>query len=74
MLNSVEVDTFATFIRNVDPGTNAGIPSLSLPAGVTATGLPVGLTLEGLLGSDSRLLGIGMAVEAVIGSIPAPKN
>lgn len=66
------VDTFATFIRNTDPGSNAGIPGLALPAGLTSSGLPVGLELDGPVGSDVRLLGIGMAIEAVLGTLPAP--
>ena len=67
------VDTFGTYIRNTDPGSNAGIPGLSLPAGMTASGLPVGLELDGPLGSDNKLLGIGLAFEAVLGQLPAPK-
>ena len=65
-------DTFGSFIRNTDPGSNAGIPGLSLPAGLTAGGLPVGLELDGPLGSDTRLLGIGLAIEAVLGVLKAP--
>jgi mandelamide amidase len=67
------VDTFGTFIRNTDPGSNAGIPGLSLPAGMTAGGLPVGLELDGPLGSDTRLIAIGLAFESVLGSVPAPR-
>jgi indoleacetamide hydrolase len=67
------VDTFGTFIRNTDPGSNAGIPGLSLPAGLTAGGLPVGLELDGPLGSDARLISIALAFEAVLGGVPAPK-
>ena len=66
------VDEFATYIRNTDPGSNAGIPGLSIPAGMTAGGLPVGLELDGPLGSDEKLLGIGMAVEALLGVLNAP--
>jgi mandelamide amidase len=66
------VDTFGTYIRNTDPGSNAGIPGLSLPAGLTAGGLPVGLELDGPLGSDTKLLGIGLAIEALLGRVPAP--
>ena len=66
------VDTFGSFIRNTDPGSNAGIPGLSLPAGLTASGLPVGLELDGPLGSDMRLLGIAMGFEALLGRLPAP--
>lgn len=65
-------DTFNTCIRNTDPCTNAGIPSLSIPAGLTAAGLPVGMQIDGPLSSDTNLLAIGMAIEAVWGSVKAP--
>lgn len=65
-------DTFGTCIRNTDPCTNAGIPSVSIPAGLTSTGLPVGMQIDGPLGSDTNLLAIGMGIEAVWGSLPAP--
>jgi Asp-tRNA(Asn)/Glu-tRNA(Gln) amidotransferase A subunit family amidase len=67
------VDTFGTYIRNTDPGSNAGIPGLSVPAGLNAAGLPVGMELDGPLGSDQRLLSLGLALEAVLGRMPAPK-
>jgi len=67
------VDTFTTYIRNTDPGSNAGIPGLALPAGMTAGGLPVGLEIDGPLGSDRKLLGIGLSIEALLGTLkPAP--
>lgn len=66
------VDTFVTTIRNMSPGSGAGVPSLSLPAGSTAGGLPVGLSIEGRVGSDSRVLAIGMAIESLLGTLPAP--
>jgi Asp-tRNA(Asn)/Glu-tRNA(Gln) amidotransferase A subunit family amidase len=65
-------DTFGTCIRNTDPCTNAGLPSLSIPAGLTAGGLPVGMEIDGPLGSDTNLLAIGMAIETVWGSVKAP--
>jgi len=52
------VPTFATFIRNTDPASNAGIPSISLPAGLSTHGLPLGIELDGPAGSDRRLLAI----------------
>ena len=66
------VDEFGTFIRNTDASSNAGIPGLALPAGMTQGGLPVGLEIDGPLGSDQRLLGIGLSIEALLGSLPAP--
>ena len=61
--------TFATFIRNADPGSNAALPGLSLPIGLSH-GLPVGLALDGPAGSDRRLLAIGAAVEAALPPMP----
>jgi len=66
--------TFFTMIRNTDPGSNAGIPGLSLFAGMTASGLPVGIEIDGPLGSDQMLLALGLAMEAVLGSAPPPKE
>jgi mandelamide amidase len=67
--------TFLLFIRNTDPGSNAGIPGLTVPAGLgPTTGLPIGLSLDGPRGSDERLLSIGLAMEQVLGRTPPPKR
>ena len=66
------VDELGTYIANTDPGSNAGIPGLSIPAGMTSAGLPVGLELDGPIGSDERLLGIGLSIEKVLGTLTAP--
>jgi mandelamide amidase len=66
------VDEFSTYIRNTDPGSNAGIPGLSLYAGMTSDNLPVGLELDGPLGSDQLMLGIGISMESILGFAPAP--
>jgi mandelamide amidase len=71
-LNGADVPTFPTFIQNTDPGSNAGIPGLTVPIGRTAAGLPVGLELDGPAGSDRRLLAIGLSLEALFGRLPAP--
>jgi Asp-tRNA(Asn)/Glu-tRNA(Gln) amidotransferase A subunit family amidase len=68
------VPTFDTMIRNTDPGSNAGLPGLSLFAGMTPGGLPVGLEIDGPVGSDTKLLGIGMSIEAILGTAPPPKG
>jgi mandelamide amidase len=73
-LNGAQVPTFATYIRNTDPSSNAGIPSLSIPAGLTAAGLPVGALLEAPHGSDRRLLSIAQAVERVCDPIEPPST
>jgi indoleacetamide hydrolase len=68
------LETFLLFIRNTDPGSNAGTPGLTIPAGLgPTTRLPVGLSLDGPRGSDERLLALGMAIEQVLGRTPAPK-
>ena len=67
------VPAFDTMIRNTDPGSNAGIPGLSLFAGMTPGGLPVGLEIDGPVGSDGKLLGLGLSIEAILGSAPPPK-
>jgi mandelamide amidase len=69
------LENFLTFIRNTDPGSNAGIPGLTIPAGLgPTTRLPVGLSLDGPRGSDLRLLSLGMAIEGVLGRVPAPRR
>src|SRR5690606_9856310 len=72
-LNGVRAPTFATFIRNTDPGSNAGLPGISLPMGLTPGGLPLGLALDGPAGSDRRLLAIALALEAALGRLPPPR-
>jgi len=37
-----------------------------------AGGLPVGIELDALPGQDSALLGIGIALERILGPIPGP--
>jgi Asp-tRNA(Asn)/Glu-tRNA(Gln) amidotransferase A subunit family amidase len=67
-------ENFSALIQNTDPGSNAGIPGIQLPAGLGATtGLPVGLELDGPAGSDRKLLAIGLAVERELGRLPPPK-
>lgn len=68
------LQTFLLFIRNCDPGSNAGIPSLAIPAGLGATtGMPVGIEIDGPQGSDRKILALGMAIEKVLGPTPAPR-
>lgn len=71
-LNGEKVPAFNSYIRNVDPGSGAGIPGLSLPIGLTPTGLPVGIELDGLADSDQLLLEIGLAIEAIVDETPKP--
>lgn len=71
-LNGERVPTFHTYIRNTDPGSNAGIPGISVPIGLTAAGLPVGLELDGPAGSDRHLLALAAAFERLLPPMPAP--
>lgn len=64
-LNGVQVPTFGTFIRNTDPGSNAAIPGISLPAALSPDRLPIGMELDGPAASDARLLAIAAAIEPV---------
>lgn len=69
------VPNFLLFIQNTDPGSNAGVPGVQLPMGLgAASRLPVGLELDGPAGSDRRLVAIAMAVESVLGRLPAPSR
>ena len=65
-LNGNQVPTFPTYIQNVDPVSNAGLPSLALPSGKTEQGLPIGILLDGPENSDRHLLSIGAAIEALL--------
>ncbi len=65
------VDEFDHIIINLFWNARLGVPGLSLPSGL-ASGLPVGLEFDAMIGNDSRLLGLGIAVENVLGSLPPP--
>ncbi|WP_321929554.1 indoleacetamide hydrolase [Paraburkholderia guartelaensis] len=67
------IDEMEAYLRNTDPASNAGIPGLALPAGLIDARLPVGLELDGPAGGDRRLLAIGLAFEAILGTLPAPE-
>lgn len=65
-------ENFRLLIQNTEPAASACLPSIQLPIGLgPATGLPVGMELDGPAGTDRRMLAIGMALEAVLGRIPA---
>jgi Asp-tRNA(Asn)/Glu-tRNA(Gln) amidotransferase A subunit family amidase len=57
--------------QNLFMAPRVGAPALSIPAGLSQ-GLPVGLELDALPGDDSKLLGLGVAIQSVIGRIPPP--
>lgn len=59
--------------RNTALGTCADMASLVLAAGMTSDGLPVGLEFDVLTGNDRTLLALGVSLEKIMGSIPAPR-
>jgi Asp-tRNA(Asn)/Glu-tRNA(Gln) amidotransferase A subunit family amidase len=63
---------FGLYIHNTGPGSNAGIPGLSIPAALGPSGMPVGVEIDGPAGSDRTLLAIGLAIESVLGPLPPP--
>jgi indoleacetamide hydrolase len=58
--------------RNIDPGSTAGLSCLIMPAGLAANGLPVALEFDGPSGSDRTMIGLGAAIERVLGPEPPP--
>jgi mandelamide amidase len=73
VLNGMPVPTLVTYIRNLGPGSTAGIPGMSLPAGMTRAGLPVGVAIDGPAGTDKQVLAIALALEALLPKLPAPR-
>jgi mandelamide amidase len=72
-LNGARVPTFGAYIRNTDPSSNAGTPSVALPAGMTDAGLPVGIMIEGAPFEDRKLLATAAAVSALFEPVPPPR-
>lgn len=72
LVNGRWVDEIGTILTNSVIAARLGAPALTLPAGLAA-GLPVGFELEGLPGDDSRILGLGIAIEQVLGALPPPR-
>ena len=58
--------------RVLEAARAAGLPGIVLPAGLSKEGLPVSIELDGPTGNDREILAIGLAVEQVLGSLPAP--
>jgi mandelamide amidase len=58
--------------RNIAPGSTAGLPGLVLPVGLTQGGLPVAIELDTAAGSDRALLALGLGVERLLETLPAP--
>lgn len=64
------IENFQTLIRNTDPGSNIGLPGLSLPIGKgVKSKLPIGLEIDGLPHQDSEILAIGVTLEAIFSAL-----
>jgi indoleacetamide hydrolase len=70
--NGKKMPLFLALSRNIAPGNTAGVPGLVLPAGLSESGLPVALEFDGPRWRDRELLGLGLAVERVLGKLPSP--
>ncbi|MCH7294028.1 indoleacetamide hydrolase [Acinetobacter higginsii] len=64
------IENFQRLIRNTDPGSNIGLPGLSLPIGCgTKSKLPVGLEIDGLPNTDHDILVLGEVLEQIFSSL-----
>jgi mandelamide amidase len=57
---------FVTTIRNTDPGSLTGQPSLSIPLPRAAGQLPIGLGIEGAMGDDRHVLAVAATLENIL--------
>ncbi len=57
---------FPTMIRNVGPGSLAGVPGITLPLPVCKGQLPVGLALDAPAGADVALLGVAATIHKML--------
>jgi indoleacetamide hydrolase len=73
VIGGQKVPMRAAIARNIALGSCASMASLVLPAGLTSDGLPVGMEFASLAGTDREMLALGLSLEKVLGSIPAPK-
>ena len=71
-LNGKTVPFVPVISRNISPGSTGSLPGIIVPADLNNEGLPVCLELDGPAGSDRALLGIGLAIESVLGHLPPP--
>lgn len=65
--------SYLVLAKNTFATNCADLPGISIPMGLTANKMPVGLEIDASSGSDANLLEIARRVEAIIGSIPAPR-
>jgi len=71
--NGRRVPTFSALIRNCEPSSNAGTPSISIPIGASAASLPIGAMIETRAGQDQRLLSIASRLSQICAPLPPPR-
>jgi indoleacetamide hydrolase len=70
-LNGISIAEGIAIARNIFMAPRIGAPGLNVPAGLS-NGMPVGIQLDALPGNDAELLAVGVAVEKILGRLPAP--
>lgn len=68
VVNGQERPHFPYSISNTDPGSLAGLPSISIPIPRLAGALPVGLGVECSHGNDRHLLAVSTVIEEILTS------
>jgi mandelamide amidase len=63
-----KIPVFPAMIHNTGPGSNAGLPGVSIPVGKTDAGMPVGLGLDSARGNDAALLAMAVALGNLLAS------
>jgi len=69
-----DISAFAASGHNVQPASIGGSPGLTVAAGLTRGGLPAALGFDGPMGSDRKLLAIGIAYETIRPAMPPPPD
>jgi mandelamide amidase len=59
-------------VQNTTPASAWDGPAITLPAGTDRNGLPIGLELDGPLHGDRALLGVALAIEAMLVPLAPP--
>lgn len=64
------IENFQKLIQNTDPGSNIGLPGLSIPIGNSKEGnLAIGLEIDGLPHTDGEILAIGSTLEVLLAEL-----
>jgi indoleacetamide hydrolase len=72
-VNGRQVPHDEHLVRNIAPCSTFGMAGLVVPAALGASGLPVCVEIDGVPGSDRSVLAIGLALEALLGPVSAPR-